>query len=469
MRSTLLFVVLSVLFLSPGHTQQKNKTDKTIVIDESANAMTIESVIKIDKTWAGHPVGFCLLTHGNRQYIAYYNADRSMVVGQRDLADESFSLHVLPRTDRETHGGTSTVLTWDSHNYLTLGIDSDGYIHMSGNMHVHPLTYFKSLKPHDISTLEQEMTMVGPNEQRSTYPKFMTSREGDLIFHYRDGSSGNGNEIYNIYSPETKKWSRLLEAPLTDGQGLMNAYQSQPKLMADGRYHVYWVWRDTPDCSTNHDPSYMTSEDLKHWTNAWGETVELPVTLEKKSVIVDPIPVKGGIINLAAKLCLDPGNRPLFAYHKYDNVGNLQFFVARLEGKKWHYKQVTKWDYRWEFSGNGSINSEVVITDFQKRPDGYYEIGYRHIKYGIGTLLLDKNLDAVGKVLKPEPFEASLLPEGTFPGLMVQTSHDIGTPEEPGVVYLLKWETLNRNRDRPRPEPWPEPSQLYLYKLKMPR
>ena len=81
----------------------------------------------------------------------------------------------------------------------------------------------------------------------------------------------------------------------------------------------------------------------------------------------------------------------------------------------------------------------------------------------------NKNLDAIGKVLKPEPFEASLLPEGNFPGLMVQTSHDIGTPEEPGVVYILKWETLNRNRDRPRQEPWPEPSQLYLYKLKLPQ
>ena len=33
--------------------------------------------------------------------------------------------------------------------------------------------------------------------------------------------------------------------------------------------------------------------------------IKLPATLDNKSVIVDPIPAKGGIINLAAKLCLD--------------------------------------------------------------------------------------------------------------------------------------------------------------------
>ncbi|MCK5704551.1 MAG: BNR repeat-containing protein, partial [Cyclobacteriaceae bacterium] len=349
---------------------------------------------------------------------AYYNAERSMVVGQRNMDDEKFSLHILSRTSRETNGGTSTVLNWDSHNYVTLGIDKDGFIHLSGNMHVHPITYFKSTKPGDISTLVQEMTLVGANEKRCTYPHFMNTKEGELIFHYRDGGSGNGNEIYNIYSCATKKWSRMLDVPLTDGQGLMNAYQTQPIVMSDGWYHVYWVWRDTPDCSTNHDLSYMKSPDLKNWYNAFGEPVELPATLDKRLVIVDPIPVKGGIINLAAKLCLDEKNKPIFAYHKYDAEGNLQFYTASLKGKKWISKQITDWDYRWEFSGNGSINSEVIIKDFMKRDDGFYELSYWHIKYGDGTILLNKKLKNIGKVLKPEPFQATLDIEGEFPGLL---------------------------------------------------
>ena len=148
------------------------------VIDETGNTESIVETITIDSVWAGHPVGFCLY---------------------------KFELHILPATSRKTAGGTSTVLGWDSHNFVTLGIDKEGFIHLSGNMHVNPITYFKSTKPNDITTLQQEMIMVGPNEKRCTYPHFMLTKEGELLFHYRDGASGNGNEIYNIYSCETKK------------------------------------------------------------------------------------------------------------------------------------------------------------------------------------------------------------------------------------------------------------------------
>lgn len=216
----ILFLALTTACLA-GCSQWGPK--EPIVIDEPGQTETIVQTIEIDSAWAGHPVEFCLLTHGERQYIAYYNANRNMVVGQRNLSDPEFQLHVLPATFRKTHGGTSTVLGWDCHNSVTLGIDKEGYIHLSGNMHVNPLNYFRSNKANDISTLEQVMQMVRTKEDRCTYPKFMNDRNGELIFHYRDGGSENGNEIYNIYNTETKTWNRLLDTPLTDGQGLMNA------------------------------------------------------------------------------------------------------------------------------------------------------------------------------------------------------------------------------------------------------
>lgn len=452
----------TVLFLL-ACTQPKHNA--TIVIDETSQKETVLETLTVDSVWAGHPVGFCLYTHENRQYIAYYNANRNTVVGQRNLDQDKFDLHVLPPTSRETAGGTSTVLGWDSHNYLTIGIDKEGFIHLSGNVHAHPLTYFRSRQPHDISTLEQVFEMVGTEENRTTYPHFMMTKDQALLYHYRDGGSGNGNEIYNIYSVADQKWSRLLDVPLTDGQGQMNAYQTQPTIRKDGWYHVYWVWRDTPDCSTNHDLSYMKSPDLKNWYNAFGESFDLPATIDKRLLIVDPIPPKGGIINLAAKLVLDNDDNPIFTYHKYDSVGNLQLYTAHTQDGKWVYQQLTEWDYRWEFSGRGSINSEFKLKDFRQRTDGRYEIDYWHIKYGTGTLLLDKDLKKVGEVLKPESIAASTKLEGSFPGLKVRTSTDLGEAGEAGMRYLLKWETIERNRDRPREKPWPGPSQLYLYKL----
>ena len=89
-----------------------------------------------------------------------------------------------------------------------------------------------------------------------------------------------------------------------------------------------------------------------------------------------------------------------------------------------------------------------------------------HIKYGNGTILLNSKYEKIGKVLKPAPFGSNLEIEGTFPGLEVRTSGDIGKTQNENIRYVLKWETINRNRDRPREKPLPEPSQLYLYQLK---
>ena len=478
--SILAIILFSVFYLSCND----NKSE--IIIDETFKNEIVVQKIKIDSVWSGHRVKFSLLTHENRQYIAYYNANRNMVVGQRELSKDNFDLYQMPAPKRlknaEYKRGriSSTEVGWDSHNSLTLAVDKKGYIHLSGNMHVDTLTYFRTKKPEDISTLTQHFPMVGPNELKATYPKFMYNKDQDLIFHYRDGGSGNGNEIYNIYSTEDKSWTRMLDVPLTDGQGLMNAYQSQPTLGPDGWYHLYWVWRDTPDCSTNHDLSYMKSPDLINWYDAFNESISLPATINKRSLIVDPTPPKGGLMNAPpAEICFDDNNLPNLLYRKYDVNGNLQLYIAQIKNGKWKSKVITDWDYRWDFSGYGSIVKEVIMREFKGRKDGMFEVGYWHIKYGYGTILLNNKLNPIGKVIKPNQlfktyyvtdnnYSESKL-EGDFPGLGIRTSQDDGKKDDANTRFVLKWETLDSNRDRPREKPWPPPSNLYLYKLKLNR
>ncbi|MEO0588610.1 MAG: BNR repeat-containing protein, partial [Planctomycetota bacterium] len=185
------------------------------------------------------------MTHGDRQYLAYYNADRRMVVAQRSLDDSAFERFVLPSesTKPPRHSeATSTIQGWDSHNYITMAVDRDGHLHLSGNMHRDPLLYFRSDVPGDITTLTQVHAMVGSEEDHCTYPKFKTAPNGSLLFHYRDGGSGNGNEIYNVYDTATRTWSRFLKNGLISGQGKRNAYQRGPVLGPDGWYHLLWMW-----------------------------------------------------------------------------------------------------------------------------------------------------------------------------------------------------------------------------------
>ena len=57
--------------------------------------MKILNNILISTVWPGHPVRFDLLTHKGRQFIAFYDAERKMTVGQRQLGETKFNLHLL--------------------------------------------------------------------------------------------------------------------------------------------------------------------------------------------------------------------------------------------------------------------------------------------------------------------------------------------------------------------------------------
>ena len=82
-----------------------------------------------------------------------------------------------------------------------------------------------------------------------------------------------------IYDVENGRWSRFVDAPYFEGEGKRNAYPRGPSRGPDGYFHFVWVWRDTPDCATNHDVSYARSADLVHWEAADGTPLALPMTL----------------------------------------------------------------------------------------------------------------------------------------------------------------------------------------------
>ena len=271
----------------------------------------IEESLEIGEVPSGFPVGFSLLTAGTRQYVGYYDKDHRMTIASRRVDSDKWQYQIL-----------DSKVGWDTHNYITMAIDRDGHLHVSGNMHCVKLIYFRTDKPGDITTLKR-YAMTGKAEDRATYPVFLTDLQGELVFNYRDGGSGNGRRIYNKYNRETRNWSRLLNKPLLDGEGKRNAYPMRPVRGPNGWFHIVWVWRDTPDCATNSYLSYAKSRDLIGWESALGEKVELPMTLGNKSLCVDPIESGGGIINGCQRLIFDADDRPVITYHKSDANGNM--------------------------------------------------------------------------------------------------------------------------------------------------
>ena len=104
----------------------------------------IRRIVDVAPVWSGHPVRFALLTHGKRQFVAFFDADRHLTVAARTLDSTQWEFQRLP-----------SQLGWDSHNYVTLAADGDGHLHLSGNMHCVPLIYFRSQQPGDVRSFER--------------------------------------------------------------------------------------------------------------------------------------------------------------------------------------------------------------------------------------------------------------------------------------------------------------------------
>jgi len=413
-------------------------------------AITADS-LDIAPVWAGHPVGFALLTHAPFQFVAYYDDQRQLTVAQRRLDEHKWTFTKLP----DTTG-------WDSHNYIALAADKDGFLHLSADMHAVPLKYFRTSKPWDAGTFENLNRMTGTNETRCTYPIFLPNTKNDLLFTYRNGRSASGTRLYNIYDTKTKAWRRFLDTPLTDGEGRNNAYFQGPLRGPDGWFHLAWVWRASFDAASCHDLSYARSRDLKHWETGSGRPLSLPIRL-KDAEIVDPVPQHGGIINGNTVIGFDATGRVTISYHKNDAAGNTQPWTARLENGKWKLYQITNWPYHWDFGGGGSLPFGIHLGAMHLESDGRLTQTFSHLKFGGGTWLIDpQTLRALGTIHYERTPPGLDKVENEFPGLTVRWAEDSGSSGQPNVGYMLRWETLDENRDRPRQGPLPPPSMLRL-------
>jgi hypothetical protein len=373
--------------------------------------------VLIDRVWAGHPVGFALLTERGHQFVAYYDAERQLTIAGRKLGGEW--TRVKP---------PGVVTGWDSHNYLRLALDRDGCVHFSGNMHNDPLVYYRTREPFDLTTLERLNRMTGRREQSVTYPHFFKNAEDDLFFRYRDGGSGRGCDLYNRYDCAARAWHPL--PPVLDGQGRRSAYAVEPVLGPDGWFHLAWMWRDTPDCATNHTLSYMRTRDFVQW--------DAPVVL-------DAAKPGDGLINTTFALGFDAGQRPVIVYHRYDTQGWSQIYAVRPGETP---RQLSRWNFRWAFGGLGSIDVEVRVG--APRLEG-------------GALIVDywtKPTDAgrwrVGENVEELPAPPPVVPVKPKPGMEMQVVAAGG--------WALCWETLPHNRDLPR-EPAPPSTELQLWEM----
>lgn len=439
-----------------------SKAPEPAAAEQLAQADKIKT-IAIDNVWSGHRIKPHLLTKGKHQFVSYFDANRQMTIAHRR------------RPQPWRYYKVDSWLGWDSHNYVTLELDSEGYIHVMGNMHADPMEYFRSSEPYKVRSLKRVPVMVDKKlENRMTYPIFMMNKNGELLVKYRDGASGNGNEIYNIYDTKTKSWSRLHANQFLDGERKMSGYFEGPVMGPDGYFHLIWVWRNTPSADTNHSLSYARSADLVSWEDSSGKALALPLTLAH-SEVVDPVPPKGGMINGNVKIGFDAQNKPVISYHKYDEKGNTQMHVARREASGWKSVQISDWDgFRWDFSGGGSLGRFAV------RPQAPEIIDENTL--GVTVRRHDDIMRFVldAKTLKTRRVEPADLYPPALEAITLSANHNMSPTkglelehhvfkgqgeDSKGAQYYLSWHSQPGNRDRAHGH-ISQPSVLLLHEVK---
>jgi len=453
----------------------------------------------IASVWSGVPVAIDLVTLQNLQIVTYYNASREMVVAARNLASTNWYYQTI----NSVYGG------WDVHNYITMAVDPFGFLHVSGNMHNQPMTYFRSAQPVTNAIQFQTagfMQQISPlwnsaYEELCTYPTFFTGPNQEFIFTYRahDGDGSLGWSFFLKYDPVAQAFSNPtgLNAPFA----WTNIYSVYPSWAINGRYlHVLYMWRATTDASSNFRLSYARTMDFTNWTDAFGRPLTLPISTNATFPIVDDVPPLGGLLNGQPSLSFSRDGVPLAAYHKYDAAGHSQVYVARpnFSSLSWNIVQLTHSSWTWNFSGTGALppggnvsstfmaddpqdalaTVQVSMTSANGQSDtnsGYYTFDEITLNSVVGRYPDAATYYSANQPQENASYVDSDVVQDTYVAPVTGDKMQINRLPSSGVAfadnnYYLKWETLpGDNRDNVKVDGLgnpitPTPSALQIYR-----
>jgi len=326
-----------------------------VIVSEQSSAQQkdIKVTTVARNAWANNSINTvifrknALVTFKGIQYASFYDSAQYVVLAKRMVGASKW------QTQRTPYTGDAT----DAHKSISLMVDGAGIVHIAWGQHNNALNYAKGLKSGSLA-LGPKLGMTGNKENKLSYPEFYRLANGNLIFLYRDGGSGNGNLIINHYNIKTGNWKRLQDN-LIDGEGQRNAYWQLATDKA-GAIHISWVWRETPDVASNHDLAYACSKDGGlTWQKSTGELYKLPITAATAEYACK-IPQKSELINQTSMFADDIGNPFIATYWREAGEQVPQYHLVYKNGNEWKVSNLAFRKSAFSLSGQGSKSIPIA-------------------------------------------------------------------------------------------------------------
>lgn len=345
---------------------------------QSTNAEGTRITAPIGEGWAKTSVNAVIfrqnsvVSQGDNQYTAFYDPEGAVVLARRRQGADTWVTRVTPYRGKVE----------DAHNAISIAIDGSGVLHMAWNHHGNSLNYVRGSRPGGLD-LSSPLAMTGKAESNVTYPQFYRLTNGDLLFAYRDGRSGNGNVMLNRYDVNNKRWDAVAH-PLIDGEGERNAYVNTVAVGPDGTWHVSWTWRETWDVSTNHDLLYARSPDRgTSWVRSDGSRYNLPITADNAETI-RPIPQGSELINQTTMTVNSEGEPVIASYWRPAEGEAPQYHILWRDGVRWNTRQVTHRGSSFSLSGGGTKRIPISRPLIVAGDRGELYLVYRDFERGGG-------------------------------------------------------------------------------------
>jgi len=327
------------------------------------------SQIVLSEAWAGNTVNTVIFRHhgifsyGSEQYTAFYVDNKTLRLAQRSLnTDEVIFSDISGNFDIK-----------DAHNSISLGMDREGYIHISYDHHGTELKYRRSINPYSINGFTDEMEMTGHREMKVTYPTFlMPIADEPLQLLYRDGNHQKGAAYIKRYSESEQCWYDVDSAILagdTNQPWTSNAYWNHPVHDSEGNGHLSFIWRthhigDQQQINNMNICYAKTFDNGKSWYSSNNQPFKLPIT-QVNAEVVWPLPPASNLINQTS-MATDSQNRPHIVFYANDENGIVQYQHLWFDGNKWQQQVISNRTSGFDLCGGGTLRipisrPEIVI------------------------------------------------------------------------------------------------------------